>query len=534
MRILSSSVHGSSRDVIARFLQLVLPLAVVCIASAVVLIRFEVDVEREKIRFSENASIRMGVNSIRNEVQAITNDLAYLAALGNITDLVSQENQTAHRHIRNEWETFSRIKGAYDQIRWLDNKGQERVRVNYNNGAPGHVPKDKLQNKGSRYYFIDAIKLAKGEFFISPLDLNMERGSIELPIKPMIRIATPVFDHDGNKQGIILLNYLGEKLLNKFEKAVNMSNSRGWLLNRDGYWLSGPTSEFEWGFMYSRPDLSLAHRFPGAWKRISAAERSQFEDEQGLWTFATIFPLLEGQKTSSGTSKAFAPSITEVESSSYVWKVVLLFPRDKYDAIIWQTSIAAIAATTALLAVLFIGCWLLASHGVRREKAEVHARTDALTGIHNRRSFFEYGKVMGDQAKRYGQEYTVIMLDIDWFKKINDTYGHSIGDEAIKVTATTISENLRSSDFAGRIGGDEFAILLPTNLPDNVLEFAERLRKSIEAIVIPVNNTNLTFTASLGIASCEKEDTSIENTLARADEALYQAKAQGRNRAVLF
>jgi hypothetical protein len=102
-------------------------------------------------------------------------------------------------HLKQDWSVFSRTKGMYDQIRWIDNSGKEKIRVNYNKGNQEIVPDDKLQNKGSRYYFTDAIKLNKEEFFISPLDLNIEKGKIEQPLKPVIRIGTPILDANTQK-----------------------------------------------------------------------------------------------------------------------------------------------------------------------------------------------------------------------------------------------------------------------------------------------------------------------------------------------
>ncbi len=309
------STQSSPRAITGRFLGLFLPLAVICIGGAVALFQSETDLDLTRIRSSETTAVQMGGNSIGRAVQWITRDLAYLAEQENLVALISHENQTIHDRLRGDWLTFLRTKGIYDQIRWLDSSGQERIRVNFNTGIPSGVPQDKLQNKGKRYYFTDTVKLNRGEIFISPLDLNIERGKIEEPIKPMIRIGTPVFDREGKKQGIVLLNYFGERMLGEFGQVMGAANSRAWLLNRDGYWLKGPSADLEWGGMYQRPEMSMVHRYPEAWKRVLPTEQGQFEDEYGLWTFGTVYPLVEGQKTSTGTHEAFVPSRSELESS---------------------------------------------------------------------------------------------------------------------------------------------------------------------------------------------------------------------------
>ncbi|MDP6874488.1 MAG: ATP-binding protein [Alphaproteobacteria bacterium] len=360
--------------VIGRFLWLFVPVAVICIGGAIALFRSELKGDLTKIRASEMTSVQVGVSSIGRVVQSITRDAAYLASQGRLLDELSDATVKADDYLAADWLTFSRTKGIYDQIRLLDANGQERERVNFNNGYPASVPKEKLQNKGKRYYFTDTIKLNRGEFFISPLDLNIEGGEIEIPIKPMIRIGTPVFDRKGQKRGAVLLNYLGDRMLAEFDRTVGANKSRAWLLNSQGYWLKGPSRDLEWGFMHQRPETSLAHRYPATWQRILATEQGQFEDEHGLWTYATAQPLIEGQKTSSGTHEAFAPSRSDMESRDYYWKAVLLLPHETYGAAMWRTGVNILAATAIVLAVLLFGCWRLASAWTRQEKAEDEVR----------------------------------------------------------------------------------------------------------------------------------------------------------------
>ncbi len=366
--------NGASKGVIGRFLRLFVPIAIICVGGAIILFRSELDTDLTKIRASETMSVQLGVSSISRAVQTITRDTAYLAAQGRLLDELSNSRVEADGYLAADWLTFSRTKRIYDQIRLLDATGQERERVNFNGGYPASVAKEKLQNKGKRYYFTDTIKLSRGEFFISPLDLNIEGGRVETPIKPTIRIGTPVFDRRGRKSGIVLLNYYGDRMLGEFGRTMGANKARAWLLNNQGFWLKGPSDDLEWGFMHQRPDASMAHRYPEAWQRILAADQGQFENEQGLWTFATAVPLIEGQKTSSGTHEAFAPSRSELESRDYFWKAVLLLPREAYRGSMWQTGVNILAAAAILLAGLFIGCWRLASAWVRQEQAEAEVR----------------------------------------------------------------------------------------------------------------------------------------------------------------
>ncbi|MCW9033608.1 MAG: GGDEF domain-containing protein [Rhodospirillales bacterium] len=170
---------------------------------------------------------------------------------------------------------------------------------------------------------------------------------------------------------------------------------------------------------------------------------------------------------------------------------------------------------------------------IAKEKAEILARTDSLSGMNNRRAFFDLGKTTLQTAIRYERSFSLITLDIDHFKQINDSYGHAIGDIAIKEVANTIAKVIRTTDISGRIGGEEFAIILPETSLNSAHDLAERLRLSIEEIEIPLDNANLTFTASLGVVELMTEFPTLNETLNRADTALYKAKEQGRNRVVI-
>ena len=165
-----------------------------------------------------------------------------------------------------------------------------------------------------------------------------------------------------------------------------------------------------------------------------------------------------------------------------------------------------------------------------KEVAEKLARTDPLTGINNRRAFFDFGTLIDSQAQRFEHPYSVLMVDIDHFKSVNDQHGHQVGDAVIQAVAQTISKVIRSSDVVGRIGGEEFAVILPETAKDKACELAERLRNAISKCVIPSTEGAFSVTASLGVAEYIAKDLSIEKTMARADTALYCAKEGGRNK----
>jgi diguanylate cyclase (GGDEF)-like protein len=161
------------------------------------------------------------------------------------------------------------------------------------------------------------------------------------------------------------------------------------------------------------------------------------------------------------------------------------------------------------------------------EKLSAQRHTDSLTGLSNRRAFDRRLEEEVHRAQRYGSELSLIMTDVDHFKRYNDEYGHAAGDEVLKLVADAMAEVGRASDFVARFGGEEFVVILPETALSGAVIFAERFRRGIAAVEYPMGS----ITASLGVAELE-EGESAHDLLKRADAALYAAKDAGRNRVV--
>lgn len=168
------------------------------------------------------------------------------------------------------------------------------------------------------------------------------------------------------------------------------------------------------------------------------------------------------------------------------------------------------------------------------EEAIRQAQTDSLTGLYNHRHFFELAKKEINRAQRYKHTLTVVMVDIDLFKYVNDTFGHPAGDQVIITIANLCRKHFRNIDIVGRYGGEEFSILLPETPVETAAEVAERLRNTVEKTVISYHRRHISVTVSLGLASLRNDCTSLTRLIERADTALYHAKAQGRNRVVIW
>lgn len=168
--------------------------------------------------------------------------------------------------------------------------------------------------------------------------------------------------------------------------------------------------------------------------------------------------------------------------------------------------------------------------------AQLHAEvqkmaiTDPLTGLYNRRGFYTMGDREFERTLRFNTPLSIILLDIDLFKQINDTYGHAVGDKVLQLVAEQTQRSVRKVDIVGRYGGDEFILILPGTDHFGATAVAERLRKNISTISLDIENTPITISVSMGIVDLSPKIDKLEDLIKRADEALYVAKQSGRNR----
>ncbi len=166
-----------------------------------------------------------------------------------------------------------------------------------------------------------------------------------------------------------------------------------------------------------------------------------------------------------------------------------------------------------------------------QQQLEQQAHVDSLTGLYNRGYFMQQAELELSRAARYGSDLSIFMLDIDFFKQVNDSHGHKVGDTVLMKLADICRKTLREVDLIGRVGGEEFAMLLPETDKNEAADVAERLRSNIENSETPLENgLPIHFTVSIGVASLGSRDENLDVLLNKADTALYEAKKTGRNK----
>ncbi|HCY83911.1 MAG TPA: hypothetical protein DHV36_02120, partial [Desulfobacteraceae bacterium] len=356
------------RAVFKLFLFIFLP-SLMLLASVMAAFAFsQFNTEIHKIRNEETSLIRVQAGAIRNELDMVTGDLLFLSK-HNCLLQVLKEDDGMEGVVRN-FKLLAEIRGCYDQIRYLDQSGLEKIRVNYDNGRAEQIPEKSHQLKSNRYYFKDTMSLGPDKVYVSPFDLNIEKGRLESPFKPMIRFGTPVFDNAGRPKGIVLINYLGKSLFTHLKRMTKDKYNHIMLANRDGYWLKGLSSEDEWGFMIQgRQSKTMENRFPEAWAAVLNSEAGQVSTPAGWFTFDTIRPLGRGQTTATGSSDPHGSSRTRLGPDDYFWKLISVVPESKLAGMrqaIFRRTLFPFVIITLLAAA---GIWQLSRSVISRKQA---------------------------------------------------------------------------------------------------------------------------------------------------------------------
>jgi len=709
----------------------------------------------------EKGLVKTGKIAIERSLDGVKNDISFVSHYHEFRNYVNLHRNQSNIDFIDDFRLLMNTRRVYDQIRWIDENGMEKFRIDYHNGHPAAKLPSELQNKKDRYYFKESVLLPKGAIYLSPFDLNMDKGKIELPYKPMVRFATPLIDIHGHRRGIFIINYLGSELLQRFERVFGTSLGVSMLLNHEGYFLKGNREEDAWGFMRGRSDLTLAHRHPLAWKRIAREDHGQFENEEGLWTFSTVnspyktlkqctatqncgwkvvtfvsadvlyghvnnylkiilgaafvglilagmasfglvylyrkkqetlddfqelqrktegillsvpdiimqvdrdkryvwanrqgvnffgedvigkeaaeyfegeqdtyasvHPMMEGdedsvyveswQRRHDGQKRLLAwwcrnlkdeegnvtgalstarditeeyerekeieklsKALEQIDDIVYItdksgnityvnsaysrhtgyareealgqnsrmsksgihdrefykelWDTILngevyrntLVNRKKNDDLYYEKKTITPLKNDSNTVIGFVSTGKdVTEETMMHQQIERIATIDQLTGIYNRHKFEELFALESERSRRFTQPLSLILIDIDHFKSVNDTYGHDVGDQVLVQLSAIVQENIRKIDIFARWGGEEFLVLCPGTQMDNVKELAEKLRDAVEKRPFAVVGK---ITISMGVSVLNSED-SFSELFKRADLGLYHAKEHGRNR----
>ncbi len=268
-------------------------LAVTLLALAVVLLacwllyRIEARQVIDEQRQRESTRISLLANLMTSRLQTVAIDLRLLADSDGMRAWLRSGSSTALAAATRRARFISLNHPAYDQIRFIDASGKEILRVDQGGRV---VQRELLQDKAGRDYFQQTISLPAGSFYVSDLDLNIENGRVERPLKPTLRLAAPVFDASGARRGICIVNYLGAKLIRYLQHAVPANSDRMRLLDSNGYWIRAASPDQEWGsILPGRADFTMARSNPGLWAQVQRQQEGQ-ELGKDLFTWRKVRP----------------------------------------------------------------------------------------------------------------------------------------------------------------------------------------------------------------------------------------------------
>ena len=268
---------------------------------------------QRSIKVNQQQELEQKQQFVLSDFETAIADLKFLASESSLTETTSQHqigqdtnHDAEHRRLERMLLAFLRDKRLYHQVRILDRTGYEIFRVNRVEGPAEIVPANQLQDKSDRPYFAYTRRLSRGEIYLSPFDLNVENGVVERPFVPVIRLATPLMDGKGDFQGILILNYLGGRLLEQLGTTErqssmllrNVSNRytasiHTHLLNGQGYWLNHHDDQREWGSVLAeRQNQSLPRRQPDLWDMILRRPVGHWTTPNQIYTFLKV-PVLE-------------------------------------------------------------------------------------------------------------------------------------------------------------------------------------------------------------------------------------------------
>jgi PAS domain S-box-containing protein len=362
--LLGARPRGGLRDGLARvsmpqFLRVVLPLSAVFLLAFVLEYRSEAEAEQARLLTQETFVIERGVRWVQRELEFATGDLLLVGDL--VKGAVDSDDPERFAALERSLLALVRRRPDYLQIRFLSATGQELVRVENSSSGPRLVPETELQGKGGRSYFTGTMRLAAGEVFVSPMSLNVERGVVEEPYKPVVRFATPIDDGAGQRRGVVVLNARAAQFLRAFERSDDESGIQRMVVNSDGYWLQY-RPELEWGFMLEH-GRGFQRTFPEIWEQMVASGRGRVETNEGLFYFDTVSPAaVSAEAHDEGQGQGF-------------WMLISLVSREVLDGVTVRVATPLLVIAMPMYFTLLVISWLLAAALQRRKMADEALRS---------------------------------------------------------------------------------------------------------------------------------------------------------------
>lgn len=291
------------------------------ISAMVYLLQYQI--QKSNVTLLQDNTLLAAHNTLSRELGDVRKVVKLLVA----DDILKQsdENKLLEQQIQTHFVNFGLAAENISQIRWLDSEGQEKYRVNFKAGQAELVPKQQLQNKSSRYYFTEGMEHSKGDVYITPIDLNVERGAVVTPHEPTLRASYRTTSDSYVLDGLVVVNFDLSKTLQQI-KSLSTMQAQIQLINGEGYWLLHPQKDKEWGFMREKSMLTLGNEDSSLWQAITQLPKSQ--DLIASHSHATSFlKMTLGNNSAAGTNDiiVLVKADDSVQNEIVLWSFFIAF-----------------------------------------------------------------------------------------------------------------------------------------------------------------------------------------------------------------
>lgn len=536
-----------SAGILGRATRLFAILAIAMSAAGYPFLRSYETNRQEVIETREVGYLYAAEQLIKRDFFEVIGDLGVITHLPSLKDYLVKRQEKQWITVAGVLRDFSEYSERYAAIQLLDTDGRELLRIDRSHEQSVAVPPRYLKEKPGCGCMEKAIELGRNGIFVSPITLAPVERSLATGKEPIVYFARAVSIDDGPALAVVALHFRAREMLDELRKIAGQDHSRhvSMMISKEGRWISN--SLFDRENAMPDPDdeqQNFANRFPAEWEHIHSQEKGKFLSDNGLFLFSTVYPLLPENGSQEKKREAWNGLFSAEQMRSYYAKLVRWVPADSLA----ETSLhkqpagqSAIALAYLFLALLCLGITYILESRRREENANRHAAelelqayTDSLTAVWNRRYFQEVATRELLRNRRSNDPLVLLILDIDHFKCVNDTYGHKAGDIVLKEFCIAAHQTLRETDIFARLGGEEFVALLPNTNVEQGQSVANRLREAIAKLKIRLaSGEQIQFTVSIGMSCLPTSSSNLEEMLNDADRALYEAKHQGRNRVCL-
>ena len=371
-------VHKFRKETLRLFFSLVSVLMLVLLIISFFIFKRESNNAVERLEERENIKLDLQINAVIEDFKSVQRDVLFLRDLVSVNGLCSCIDESALHLLEKEFAIYLNQERQYDQLRLIGSDGWEKIRVQNKGKKAILISRDSLQYKGDRYYYKDIKELESNGLYFSKFDLNVENEKIEEPHRPMIRVGMKVLKDNGDFFGVILVNYLGQSLIDNL-KTYNISTSSALhLLDSKGYLLISPVEANNWGFMNEAWKENVYAKFhPSAWQIIRSQKSGQFRDKDGLFTFNTL--------TFSQFKRGLGNSDVTYFSKDKYWKIVSYLSSDKLNKVD-QLVLTKFSYLLALIIVLlFVLSFAISYYTVkaRETKKQISDKNNFLSNVIN-------------------------------------------------------------------------------------------------------------------------------------------------------